>query len=806
MASSCAVLPLLFAALFTAARGQILAPLDADVECLNASTLPGAGSNTVVLLDSYQYTSLESLWFADDESIDLFAFPVPEDPVRWKLVDQSECRNVWQYCGDSISDILITQFVSGEQNGSNNEVIVSVEYAFFSSEHSVDICSPENSDNMAQSNAVIVEVDDTTGLNNIHTEYIPQCVNNMSRSRHDFLYTPMYRHFEVVFRSNLSEGICVNISRVSIFHCGSSRRAVRGDTSTATCIPCQYIEPGNCLPCPDRSIFAIDHCECEVGYQRVDRANFSLPCNQCTNGYFMTINGSCMACPLPGFDSPDSMVDTCQCFNETLSNNNTCQFCAANHYRDLSSGECVLCPAGSRRPVVLDDSGVPLPVSESFCTCTEESLTGSRENITNQQICDQCELQLYWNGSQCATCPANSHGFLSNATQCACDSGTLTLAGQNSTTTQQCFCMSGLYRVPDLDECQSCPNMSFRALGDPEHICGCLEGYRRENDTCFPYVGFNTTTLTLEERNGEVVYSIPIILSQASEDVILVSVSARAVNPVNRDLQIILSESVTFFPALVRLHAILSYTGNAVALEEDAILNLSLALSSREAESVLIGGPELFSSLTVTIRDDDLLHVGFTENWLTFNSSQQSGHIGVNISTDIGRSVVILIRANDSLSPTINPSQPRELTFEANNATSLFFEFDVKVDRESTRYVLISLEIPTYLESLNSVRNRITVGQLPGLYREAVLVLQKYPAAGGLSGSTAVVIGVVCLAVFLCVLAAAIVISLWCFLQQRSAKGVQPKSEYDEVAMGDLEHEKEERETDKRKKSGRQKR
>ena len=68
----------------------------------------------------------------------------------------------------------------------------------------MDPCSSEGNEEM--DNVIIVEVDDTTGLNNIHTEVIPQCRGNRSLSRYDFSYMPM-NHFELVFCSNISSGV-----------------------------------------------------------------------------------------------------------------------------------------------------------------------------------------------------------------------------------------------------------------------------------------------------------------------------------------------------------------------------------------------------------------------------------------------------------------------------------------------------------------------------------------------------------------------------------------------------------------------
>lgn len=734
------------------AGGQVLAPFDANQRCL---VYRATSSFNVVLLDSYYYTSLEALWFADDESIDLFEFPVPQDPVRWELVDQTECRNVWQYCGNSASDILITQFITGALNRSTDEVVISVEYAFFNNGLAIDLCSSEGADH----NAVIVEVDDTTGLSNVYTEVIPLCVGNESSFQHDFFYTPRNQYFEMVFRSNLSEGTCVNISHVRVFYCNSSHVAVRdinSISSVITCLECperRYFatEEGECLPCPEHSSASSRNlCECDVGYQRPYPANLSLSCHQCANDFFMTANGSCMACPQPGLDNIGSTMNACQCFNRSLSANFTCQFCAANYYRNLSMAECVLCPAGSSREVVFESQ---------FCTCVGGSVTGNQENITIRASCDNClQSRFYWNMTLCVPCPTNSRRSISDSTQCSCDLGTLTLAGEGTTTTQPCFCMSGLYRDTSLGQCRTCPNNSFRALRDSERICTCLEGFRRESDAaslpCFAYIGFNTSSVVFGEGEGLQVHRITVVLSQISTGSLSVQVDVLALN---RDLNVeVRPNNATFLANEDRLDVLVTYTGNAVALEDDVTFVLSL--TPIKTNSLLIGGPEQHGNLSVVISDDDLLNVGFTENRLVYQPSEQSGRIRVNISTNIGRHLVILIRANDTLFPITQPSQSYELIFAPNDSTSKFFDFNLRDNRDSIRYVLIGLQVATYPESLNRIRGRITAGRLSGLYQEAVLVLEPVTQS---KLSESAQIGIICSVVVVCIYVAVVVVTLF---------------------------------------------
>lgn len=760
--SDCAVIVLL--TLLCTAASQILAPFDADEGCLVLNnTITTASSGTAVLLDSHHYLSLDGLWFADDESIDLFAFPLPVDPVRWELIDQSQCRNVWQYCGQSSADILISQFITGVRN-SSGEVVVSVEYAFFTQEPSVNLCSEE-----ATGNVLIVEVDDTTGLDNVHNETISPCLANQSSFRHDFTYTPMNQYFELVFRSNLSSSsACINVSRVRVFYCNANHHPVQDTySSIITCLACptgHYLERGECVPCPDFSSSAGGNdCMCDLGHQRSTPGNYSLPCDQCASGYFGSENGSCMPCPLPGFsNNVSTALDTaCRCYNDTLSSNLTCQFCAANYMRSSSAAECVLCPAGSRRGLVLGDAGNPVPESEGSCTCLEGGSTSSGQNITSYESCDNCSELSFWNGSQCIFCPANSQlPALEDSLQCTCDPNTLTVAGRNETTTEQCFCVDGFYRLPGSTECWQCPLNSFRSLSDPEHSCPCLEGLRRENASeflgCFAYVGFEGSSLLLMEGEGEQANNITVVLSQISAVPVYVSIDLA----VDRNLSAQVRPNNASLANVERLDFTLSFLGNIVSLEEDASLNLSLAV--REEGGLLIGGPGSFGELKVIIREDDLLYVGFTENVLVFEASERVGSIRVNLSTSIGRELVILIRVNDTLSSNLQASRLQELRFLPTDATSKLFEFDI--DQGVASYVLISLEVATYPESLNSVRDRITVGVFPGLYREATL--RQGATGSGRALSSSVLTGLVCSVVVVC-FNATVVLCLVCICYKK---------------------------------------
>lgn len=694
------------------AAGQQLAPLDADLECqVNAS------SGKAVLLDTHQYQSLQSLWFADDESIDLFLFPVPENPVRWQLVSQTECRNVWQYCGVSPSDILISQFITGVPR---SEVVISVEFAFFSEDPSTTLCP-------LSSNVLIVEVDDTTGQNNVHIEPISSCVGNQHSSRHDFIYVPMGQRFELVFRSNLTTEVCVNISRVQVFRCNDSYPATHDVSSPVSVITCggrcptgHYLDTvtDQCLLCPDFSSSSRDRCVCNVGHRRSIPGDSSLPCNECASGYFASHNSVCRSCPLPGFDNIGSNDSACKCFNGTSSADHSCQFCAANYFKNSSLEDCVLCPAGSQRNLVIADSGNPSTASEGSCVCTEGSITSSGQNTTTYETCNVCTYPLIWNGSWCAPCPDGSRPPSLDSVICTCDPHSLTLAAQRETTTLACFCVDGYYRPPGSTECELCPLNNFRVLTDPEDLCPCLEGYTRDTGTeslsCFPYIGFNTSSLMLVEGEGQQVNNITVILSQVIASPVSVSISTRT----TAGLVVQVSPNFATLTNVRTLDFMLTRTGNAVALEEDISLTLLLLVS--EMADVVIGGPGLFGELNIVISDDDLLHVGFTENKLEYDPFEENAFIRVNISTEIAREVVLLLRANDTLSQNLQPSIAHELIFSPTNPTSALLEFDISL---GAGYVLISLEVATYPESLNRVRERIMVSGYPGLYQEAVVVV-----------------------------------------------------------------------------------
>lgn len=784
--------------------GVVLAPFDADSECVTGQQ----DNSSRTLLDSQHYLSLQRLWFADDESLDPFDFPVPEDPVRWELVDQTPCRNVWQYCGDSAADILFTQLVT---RGGGVVVIISVEYSFSSGGSSGDNTDPCIA---AGDDVLIVEADDTTGPGNIHTEVIPRCVGNQSTTAYSFLYEPM-DNFELVFRSsNISDSTCVNISRVLAFQCSSGY--FPSNTSDISCISCpdrQYYaaELNVCLSCPSRSHSTNGGpCMCDTGYERSNPSNTSLPCDMCADGFTMDRNGSCSDCPLPGHDI-NLDRDMCQCYNMrrrrslVSSNLTTCVFCAANYRRNTSTDDCVLCPVGSRRELVFaddsDEDGVPLVDMEGICTCTEGSLTGAGEATTSGVPCDNCDDLHFWNGINCIPCPSRSMRAVADSTHCVCEAGTLTLSGQNMTTSDGCMCMNDSYYSPDGMACQICPANSFRVSSSDsdDAICPCLEGFRRPSSDitsmqaslpCLRYAGFSVNTVALSEGDDdddeEMTSVLSLLMSQVgSSDAEVVTIRVVVVNSaqdVSRSgVAVSLNpRDITFLGNVTRQDFQLAHMGNTVALDGNTTVSLSLENITGE---VLFGGAELFERVNITFVDDDYLDVGFTEDRFLFNAAtDESGLVRVNISSRIAMTVVMLVRANASLSPDHPASDIYEVIFTpGDNTLSNVLTFDLQQDTSSTRYVLLSLEVATYPPSLNAVRHRIRVGQLSGLYQEAVVVME---GSGGPTFTSSALIGIVSSMVALSMFALAVLIAL--FLCYKPGRKNKPRKKSLQLSHKDL--------------------
>ena len=601
-------------------------------------------------------------------------------------------------------------------------------------------------------------------LENVYRQVIFGYNGSKSLSHFDFYYTPS-NNFEIVFRSNLTDGACVNISQLRVFYCNPGYIAIRDPKSTLiTCNQCpidEYLtEDGVCVSCPYHSTSSGNgDCICDSGYVRTNPDNTSLPCDQCAIGYFMNVNGLCSLCPLPGYDNVGSSNDVCRCYNATP--NGTCQFCAANYIRN-GSGDCVLCPPGSTRKLDLIQ-GPNLLDPEDLCMCMEGSLTESGEAITRVEECNNCTESLFWNGTQCSQCPINSERSASDNTTCVCRPGTLTLAGSNTTATEECICMSGHYHIPGIEECQICPDNSFRTLSDLEVICPCLEGFRRDRFDagmlpCLVYAGFNVSFLQLQEGDSEMAQVISIFLSQTGvETSVMVSAST------SYDYLEFRPSNLTFLAETSKQNTMLIYMGNTRALEEDVIFNITLLPS--KMGKVLTGGPNYFGYLSVIISDDDILDIGFTSNWLVYNQSRQVG-IDINISTTIGRTLVAFIRANDSFSPNHPISLLYELVFTPDDPTSIFFNFNATRNHPSTRYIQVDLELA---QSVNSARDKVTLGELPGLYRRSVLVLEGNPTLSDSSSiqvAVASVVGGSILVLLLLIVLVSCVLSLYCHCHQ----------------------------------------
>ena len=494
------------------------APYDADQECSGSDpTTPD--NNTFVLLDTQHYLTLAFLWFADDESIDLFSFPVPDDPVRWVLANETDCNNVWQYCGNSSSDILITQFIS-RGNISNMELTISIEFNFF------DISQPHRQLSCSESDqeVLIIEADDTTGIRNIHIQHI-QCGHSGisdipgGASRYDFTYIPS-EDFELVFRTNISESVCVNISRVRIFYhfcpaivnsfvqynftasgsetngsCVSNAVPLTNDTFSARCdenpvwnfdttVSCECdrghtannseciacpigtfktdIGDGPCLECPSNSITSTtgsEFCTCDIGYERSNPLNLSSSCDDCSPNDYRNAQGLCVPCPLPGDINEGALLDRCRCANGS-------EISSGDSEGNSGSTPCEFCaanyfrlPENSTCTLCPPGSRRELDTSlEENCTCMNGSFTAEGVVQTTFEPCNHCASTHYSDGMQCYRCPGNSFSESPTDVQCRCMDNTINPNGQLSTTTEDnCVCVSGFYRPGDSGRCDDGP-------------------------------------------------------------------------------------------------------------------------------------------------------------------------------------------------------------------------------------------------------------------------------------------------------------------------------------------------------------
>ena len=493
------------------ASGLVLAPHDVDPECTRGANATATASNVVALLDSHAYQSLDRLWYADDESIDLFAQPLglEGDTNAWELVDETACRNVWQYCGDSVTDILITQFISrGEE--SNIELFVGIEWNYFSETTpgvALALCS-QNSEN-----ALIVEADDTFA---VHTETIPcgagRIVNDSNGQQYwqfEFTFVPM-GDFEIVLRANLSDSSCVNVSRVRVFHhycpettvsyvlyprtiggmyageCVPNAVPIEGPNTTAQCtLQGEWIFP--------RNLTTNEHCLCAPGYVP---NGLGSECTPCPNGTYKSDTGGnvCNPCPENSHtNGPGSSI--CRCNAAYVRPDpsdvaSSCEACAQNFYH--MSGVCIACPL----PGSMDSFGDLL----EQCRClngsanlnsTSAALDHNSTSAVNS-TCDYCARNYYRNSTDdsCQLCPRNSfrevdlHRSNSEST-CNCNPGGLTAGISRQTTVDPCDrCDTTHYRYGS--GCRQCPSYSS-SVGLLDSECAC------ESNTTTPD-GSTTTT------------------------------------------------------------------------------------------------------------------------------------------------------------------------------------------------------------------------------------------------------------------------------------------------------------------------
>ena len=494
-----------------AANSLVLAPFDEDPECRNITT-PAAirsrsNSDVVVLLDSHSYQTLDRLWFADDESIDLFTFPIPTDPEVWELVDDAECRNVWRYCGSSTSDILLTQFITrGEVAGT--EVVVGIDFNFLS-ETLPDIplsCSEDNTVDSSSGNVLIVEADDTF---TVYSQVIPCGVGRLTNDStgiqhyyYEFTFTPM-DSFELVVRANLSDTSCVNVSRIRVFHhiCPNvtinyvNYQQTAGGMYSGSCVPNALKVDGSnvtalCTPLGDwifpPNLTIVEHCLCSPGYYP---DNVGMQCIPCVNGTYKSTAGSniCMPCPMNSHNVGEGS-SFCQC-NAAYSRANpqdvttNCEVCARNYY--ALDGVCSPCPA----PGLVDGYGMELEACRCLNGTTNLNYTEEGNSALNA-TCQYCARDYYRssNNDSCLLCPFNSlrEPDVRSEGICNCTPGSLTADGLNQTTVDPCDKCDQFHFVSD-SGCLPCPAYSSSmGLGDTRCIC--------EANTGTPY-GNTTTTV-----------------------------------------------------------------------------------------------------------------------------------------------------------------------------------------------------------------------------------------------------------------------------------------------------------------------
>ena len=818
----------------TPANGLVLAPYDADPECsasVNTTARPSSSTDVVVLLDSHAYLSLDRLWYADDESIDLFTFPVAADPIAWELVDETECGNVWQYCGDSTTDILLTQFISrGELPGT--ELFIGIELNFFrDSVPGVALLScPENSEN-----ALIVEADDTYA---VYSEIIPcgegSIVNSSGGLQHryyEFNFIPR-DDFELVLRANLSDSTCVNISRVRVFHhfcpnttvnyvyypqtvggmyagaCVPNAVPIEGPNITAfctlqgewtfplnlttndhclcgpgyvpdnlgiECIPCPngtYKSDASsdlCIPCPENSHTTGNGssiCRCNDAYIRSDPSDVTSSCEACAQNFYH-MDGTCNPCPAPGsMDSIGVLLEQCRCLNGTANlntsyaeeynstMNSTCEFCAQNYYRSSNSDSCLLCPLNSFRE--------PNIYLEDICNCTLGSLTADGLRQTVGDPCIGCDTTHFLYETECRRCPAFSSSMELSSTECECELNSVTPLGSTTTTDADCVCMDGLYRSTNGD-CIPCPLNSRRDISVHDNLCPCDAGYARRpgsltTEQCYgPIIGFGQQTLQVLEGSARHSAAVQIYSSFPIPESIVISLNITGAAALPDHL--VFPRGETFVEYLVDIE------GDETALETDEILQIRLTQSGGSGYIVgsgdTVGNQSYHSAVTITICEDDVVYIGFTQSNITSSVSAGYLELVLRISTTIGQDLAIQVVPNVTLS--VFSLQNPILTFVPDGSLHL----TVPVQLTETEFLVDAYYVGFTLELIEQefLRDEVSVGGTAGLNEQLTMVLLP-PQSKGLSQGAEIGLISFCVAVVIVVLAL-IVVLVFCFCRHK---------------------------------------
>ena len=826
------------------ANGLVLAPYDANPECsanVNTTARPSAAADVVVLLDSHAYLSLDRLWYADDESIDLFMFPVAADPERWELVDDTECGNVWRYCGDSVTDILLTQFISrGEMSGT--ELFIGIEFNFFGDAVPgvALLTCLENSEN-----ALIVEADDTL---TVYSERIPcgagSIMNDSKGLQHryyEFSFSPM-DDFELVVRANLSDSTCVNVSRIHVFHhfcpnttinyvyypqtvggmyagaCVPNAVPIQGPNITAFCtLQGEWIFPPNlttndhclcgpgyipdnvgieCIPCPNGTYKSdissnlctlcpenshtigngsgSSMCQCNAAYIRSDPSDVTSSCETCAQNFY-PMDDICSPCPTPGsIDNTGVFLEQCRCLNGTANLNSsyteeynttvnsTCEYCAQNYYRNSNNDSCLLCPLNSFRE--------PDLYSEDICNCTLGSLTADGLRQTVGDPCNRCDTTHFLYETECRSCPKFSSSISLTDTECRCELNTVTPHGNTTTTGADCVCMDGLFRSTDGD-CVPCPLNSHRNISAHDDHCPCHIGYARRpgslvTEQCYgPIIGFGQQTLQILEGSTRHTAAVRIYSSFPIPESVVIGVNITGAAAVQDHM--VFPHGETFMEYLIVIE------GDETALETDQILQIGLIQSGSGyivGSGDTVGNQSYHNALTVTLREDDIVYVGFTKSNITSSVSAGYLELVLRISTNIGQDLAIQIVPNVTLS--VFSVQNPILTFVPDGSLHL----TVPIRLTETAFLVDAYYIAFTLELVEQefLRDEVNVGGMAGLNEQLTLVLLP-PLSKGLSQGAEIGLISFCVAVLITVLAL-IVVLVFCFCRhKRNQSGYSKK-------------------------------